>query len=55
MAADHAKMDAQKAEMAKKRMNFLLGQADVFSKFLGPQVRRWSSGSRCSPMKLRLQ
>ena len=39
LQADHAKMEKEKAELTKKRMAFLLKQADVFQKFLGPQAK----------------
>eukprot|EP01043_Picozoa_sp_COSAG02_P089493 COSAG02_NODE_26461_length_632_cov_1.249531_2_plen_118_part_00 len=40
MLKKNADIDMQKKQLAKKRMSFLMKQADVFGKFIGADVMR---------------
>ena len=40
MNKKNAEIDAQKKALTKKRMSFLMKQADVFGKFIGADVMR---------------
>lgn len=48
LAANNANIEAQKKDLAKKRMSFLMKQADVFGKFIGADAMK-----RCDPASLR--
>lgn len=40
MLKKNAEIETQKKELAKKRMSFLMKQADVFGKFIGADTMR---------------
>ena len=49
LATNNSEIEAQKKELAKKRMSFLMKQADVFGKFIGADVmKRCDPASGCS-------
>jgi hypothetical protein len=48
MLQKNSDIDRQKKELAKKRMAFLMKQADVFGKFIGADVMKRCDASLCS-------